>query len=72
MRNSDVLQLQKFLNNNGFAIAKTGVGSKGKETTYFGPATKAALVRFQKANKVPCTGFFGKMTRNVMKTKINQ
>ena len=66
MRNNDVLQLQKFLNNNGFAIAKTGVGSKGKETTYFGPATKAALIKFQKANKVPGTGFFGKMTRGVV------
>ncbi len=66
MRNNDVLQLQKFLNNNGFTIAKTGVGSKGKETTYFGPATKAALVRFQKSVGLPNTGFFGGMTRGVV------
>jgi peptidoglycan hydrolase-like protein with peptidoglycan-binding domain len=58
--------MQKFLNASGFVIAKTGAGSPGKETTYFGSATKAALIKFQKAKKIsPASGFFGPMTRAV-------
>jgi peptidoglycan hydrolase-like protein with peptidoglycan-binding domain len=34
----------------GFTIAKSGAGSPGKETNYFGPATRLALIRFQEAN----------------------
>lgn len=64
----DVRTLQKFLNNKGFLVAKTGTGSPGKETTRFGPATQAALVSFQKAKKIaPATGYFGPKTRAVMK-----
>jgi peptidoglycan hydrolase-like protein with peptidoglycan-binding domain len=65
MKGLDVKLLQQFLNNNGFPVSKKGVGSKGRENTTFGPATKAALVRFQKANKiVPAVGYFGTVTRN--------
>ena len=39
--------LQQFLNAQGFTIAKTGPGSLGQETSLFGPATKAALIKFQ-------------------------
>jgi peptidoglycan hydrolase-like protein with peptidoglycan-binding domain len=66
MKGLDVKLLQQFLNNNGFPVSKKGVGSKGRENTTFGPATKAALVRFQRANKIPATGFFGVKTRGVV------
>lgn len=59
----DVKALQIYLNTHGYTIAKVGVGSLGRETNQFGPATKAALVRFQRAKGVPATGFFGPKTR---------
>jgi len=63
-RTSQVLNLQRFLNARGFAIAKAGAGSIGHETTYFGPATRAALARFQKAIGIkPAVGYFGPITR---------
>ena len=46
---SEVMALQKFLNNNGFTVATSGAGSAGNETSYFGPATKAAVIAFQNA-----------------------
>jgi peptidoglycan hydrolase-like protein with peptidoglycan-binding domain len=47
---ADVKQLQQFLNSHGFIVASTGNGSKGHETTYYGPATAAAISRFQLAH----------------------
>ena len=51
MSGSDVLALQKFLNSHGFIITKTGAGSPGHENGVFGPATKAALMKFQLVHK---------------------
>lgn len=48
-KGDDILRLQKYLNANGFVIAKTGAGSPGKETPLFGSLTKAALIRYQEA-----------------------
>lgn len=62
-RSSDVKALQIFLNNNGYVIAKTGDGSLGKETDFFGRLTYLALVRFQKDKKIPATGNLGPLTR---------
>lgn len=60
----DVRQLQTFLNTRGYAVASVGAGSRGNETTYFGPATRAALARYQAANGIsPAAGYFGPMTR---------
>ena len=62
---NDVKALQQFLNAHGFAIATTGAGSKGNESTTFGGKTKAALAKFQAANGIsPASGFFGPLTRS--------
>jgi hypothetical protein len=68
MTGQDIKRLQIFLNSQGFTVSKTGAGSLNKETTYFGPATKAALMKFQEAHRkevldplglLAPTGFFG-------------
>jgi hypothetical protein len=64
MRGKDVLELQKFLIAQGFLKIVT-------PTINFGPATKAALIAFQKKNNiVPASGFFGPLTRTVV-NKMN-
>jgi hypothetical protein len=64
---TDVQQLQRFLNNNGYTIANSGAGSPGNESTYFGPATRSALIRFQQANNItPASGYFGPVTRGLV------
>jgi hypothetical protein len=60
----EVKELQKFLNKNGYTVSITGAGSVNKETTYFGPATRNALIKFQKANNIkPSVGYLGPITR---------
>lgn len=72
MTGEDVFALQRYLNAHGFIVAASGSGSVGNETMYFGPATRAALIRFQEAHAaqilVPAglaagTGYFGPSTR---------
>lgn len=64
MKGEDVRALQKFLNAKGFKVSVSGAGSVGNETTLFGPATKTALIRYQKANGIkPAIGYFGPVTR---------
>jgi len=46
----EVMWVQQFLNNHGFTIAASGAGSPGNETSHFGPATKAAVIKFQNSN----------------------
>ncbi|MEI7498154.1 MAG: FISUMP domain-containing protein [Candidatus Falkowbacteria bacterium] len=66
-RDPEVKALQQYLNTHGYPVAKIGAGSRGKETTVFGPATKQALIRFQKDNHItPANGYFGPTTRKVM------
>jgi hypothetical protein len=68
----EVLKLQKLLNKLGYTVAKKGPGSPGNETKKFGAATRAALIRFQNANKKyvltpaglsKATGILGPYTR---------
>jgi len=64
MTGHDVKDLQRFLNAHGFEVAKSGPGSLGKETTFFGAGTRIALAKFQTFKKiVPAAGFFGPTTR---------
>ncbi len=56
MVSSNVLELQKMLNQAGFVVASNGVGSPGQETTKFGSLTRDAVRRFQCAKSIVCSG----------------
>ena len=70
---SDVMMLQQFLNSDADTrVAAEGAGSAGMETEYYGPATAAAVSKFQvkyrsevlsPSNLVNPTGYFGPSTR---------
>ena len=60
MKNVQVKYLQQMLNEKGFTVATSGAGSVGKETSTFGPATVAAVKKFQAQNKLVADGIFGK------------
>ena len=69
--NSDIKKLQVFLNSAGYMVASTGPGSIGNETNKFGPATKRALLKFQKAIGIRgANGMLGPVTRKVINQLI--
>jgi len=78
MSDIDVKYLQIVLNSNSDTrLAISGVGSPGHETNYFGPLTKAAVIKFQENYSddvlgpwglTKGTGYVGKTSRN----KLNE
>lgn len=70
MVSSDVMNLQKVLNMDARTqVAATGAGSAGLETMRFGPATFAAVKKFQALNGVsPVSGYAAVLTRGVLNT----
>jgi peptidoglycan hydrolase-like protein with peptidoglycan-binding domain len=80
-RGADVLQLQKWLNQNGYPISSSGPGAPGQETDYFGSLTQSAVQRYQNTYAsqilVPVglstgTGFFGPSTRSHINQLLGQ
>lgn len=69
---NSVKNLQKVLNSDpDTVVALSGVGSKGRETTMFGYATKAAVMKFQKKYGIyPIAGYVGAKTRAKLNTII--
>ena len=62
--NSDVVELQRFLNKKGFLVSESGAGSQGNETNYFGEKTRQALIKYQLSKNItPAVGYFGPITR---------
>lgn len=69
-KSTDVMNLQKVLNMSADTkVAVSGAGSPGMETSTFGPATKAAVMKFQvKYGITPAAGYVGPVTRAKLNT----
>ena len=48
------------------------LGQETQTTNYFGAKTREAILKFQQANNLPVTGFFGPATRQAIKNRIAQ
>ncbi len=70
-RSPDVKTLQMTLNKRGYIVSTKGAGAPGFETDYFGPATKAALQRFQCAVLKRCADATAGMLDSVTINALN-
>ncbi len=71
---SDVRDLQRALNSDPDTLVNiSGAGSPGNETTFFGPATRNAVSKFQVKHRIsPSVGYFGSLTRAKMNSLFAQ
>jgi Putative peptidoglycan binding domain len=70
-RGEDVRALQKFFNTHRFVVAQGGPGSPGNETSIFGTNTYRTVIKFQKANGLPATGYLGPLTRALLNSQAH-
>jgi hypothetical protein len=69
MTDPEVQKLQVFLNTHGFLVSLSGIGSPGKESSFFGTKTFLAVIQYQKAHTIfPQSGYVGLLS----KASINQ
>jgi hypothetical protein len=66
MKGEDVRALQKCFTKLGIGLVVSKQSFNGKETDYFGMATKTALASFQKTYHLPALGYLGSMTRTLL------
>jgi peptidoglycan hydrolase-like protein with peptidoglycan-binding domain len=64
----EVKILQEILNANGYTVSISGPGSRGKETSTYGPATERAIKALQTKYRITPTGTVGSITRLVLST----
>ncbi|MEK7212376.1 MAG: peptidoglycan-binding protein, partial [Patescibacteria group bacterium] len=62
-RSAEVKSLQQILIDQGFLVVDA-------PTTYFGPATEAAVINFQKAKGIEPTGVVGPQTRTILNSLL--
>ncbi len=56
MVHTEVMYLQKLLNQLGFTVSLSGPGSAGNETSMFGQLTREAVRKYQCAKAIVCEG----------------
>jgi hypothetical protein len=71
-RGEDVKNLQKSLNELGFNVSQSGLGSSGQESNYFGIKTREALKKLQCQYQITCSGSSWGVLDNKTKDKINE
>ncbi|MGM0629469.1 MAG: peptidoglycan-binding protein, partial [Patescibacteria group bacterium] len=69
----EVKRLQEWLNKNGYTVARSGSGSTGNESTYYGERTKQAVAAYQAVNGIsPTAGYFGPKTRGFINRELKE
>jgi hypothetical protein len=67
----EILILQRILNaDTATQVSISGAGSPGNETSTFGPATKIALIKFQKKYGISQTGKVDANTRTILNSVV--
>jgi peptidoglycan hydrolase-like protein with peptidoglycan-binding domain len=72
MKGEDVRALQKCFTKLGISLVASKQSFNGKETDYFGMATKTALASFQRTYHLPALGYLGSMTRTLLNAPLSK